>query len=80
MKRPGIVPHCEDEGCSLGTLTYECPVCSRLTTDYDNWWRQDDSHILATCEYCGISFWLLGYGSTDLQLHSELLGQTQGAD
>lgn len=33
--RSGLVPHCDEPGCDLGTVQYQCPFCNKHNTNYD---------------------------------------------
>ena len=35
MNKVFITPHCEDYSCDLGSVDFDCPVCSKTVTDYD---------------------------------------------
>ncbi len=49
-------PHCDAPDCDLGTLTYECPACHFLGSEYDAWFEQNDifggAKFEFACEHC----------------------------
>ena len=33
MNKVFITPHCEDYSCDLGSIEFDCPMCSKTVTD-----------------------------------------------
>ena len=52
-----FIQHCDDEYCDLGRFQYECPLCHKIISDYDVWWKQwdvyDGKDVFFKCEDCG---------------------------
>lgn len=51
-----FIPHCEEEGCTLGTLEFDCPYCSKSNVNYDNYYDDDKvfrgEKVAIECHHC----------------------------
>jgi len=54
-----FIPHCDFDGCDLGTFTYTCPKCGKIIDDYEIWWKDDEIYrgqpCVFECEHCKAS-------------------------
>lgn len=55
-KEAYFIQHCDDENCSLGTLEFDCPICSKHNVNYDNFYDDDKLYrgdkVELICEHC----------------------------
>lgn len=53
MSEPVFISHCDDGGCDLGSVEYDCPACGRANRDFGQfWWDRYSTPAYSQCEKC----------------------------
>lgn len=57
MTEAYFIEHCNDSNCDLGAFEYTCPICNKVSDDYEVWWEWDNMYggkvVQFKCNKCG---------------------------